>query len=105
MRDFRFWPEGWREIDHEVERVEECALLEDGIRRALADRGATHVLSGRVIDAIARHDKTDTVLFQLEDGKVAEVQSAWGPVAVFEKLWAWVDAVQATRSGSTESKS
>ncbi len=93
------WPSGWFSIDDPERRrlfAEELA----------SEVGSGHVLKGLAATPIARADGKDDYLFQLEDGRVAEVhltfanrpeRPPWPGTAMFDNVGAWRKAVEDER--------
>ncbi len=89
------WPDGWFGVDDPEHRRMFAHELASEV-------GVGHVLKGLNASPIARADGSDDYLFQLEDGRVAEVhltfanrpeRPPWPGAQVFESLEAWRKAV------------
>lgn len=90
------WPPGW------------SAIIKSEVRAAIArelesELGEGHVLKGAACMPIARAEGSDDILFQLDDGRVAEVhltfagrpeRPPWPGTAIFDDLNAWAKAVE-----------
>ena len=90
------WPRGWFAVDD----PEHKRLLAKELQ---SEVGAGHLLKGVAAVPIARADGRDDYLFQLADGRVAEVhltfanrpeRPPWPATAVFENLAAWREATE-----------
>lgn len=64
------WPVDWQAIDNPVSR----SSFEAELARELP---ADHVLSGRIVTALARRLDRDDFLFRLDDGSFAQVHLTW----------------------------
>ena len=93
------WPNQWWAIDDPVHRQ----LFADELR---SEVGVGHVLYGLAANPIARADGRDDYLFELEDGRVAEVhltfcnrpeRPPWPGAVIYESLAAWRKAVENER--------
>jgi hypothetical protein len=91
------WPHGWFGIDDPEHR----RLFTEEL---LNEVGEGHVLKGEAVTPLARADGRDDYLFQLADGRVAEVhltfanrpeRPPWPGATVFESLAAWRKTVSA----------
>jgi hypothetical protein len=88
------WLEPWLPIEHSNER----AALEGEIKREL---GTAHPLFGLLVAALAKRRDQDDVLFQISDGRVAEVHLTWRMqqepdprwpnTVIYESLARWVE--------------
>ena len=81
------WPAPWRGIDDESERTALAAAL-------WRELPAAHDLAGHGAIAVARRDDSDDVLFELDDGRIAEVHLTWAmgdapAVLMFPDTGAW----------------
>lgn len=70
MTDGSTWLAPWSPVDDTAQ----CGALE---RQLSAEIAPGHVLTGHAVRLIARRDDTDDALFQLDDGRVAEVHMTW----------------------------
>jgi hypothetical protein len=70
MGDAVDWGAGWYAAEH----PEDLVIFPRELAREVCPQ---HVLHGRKVVLIARCDGTDDVLFQLEDGSVAQVHLTW----------------------------
>lgn len=64
------WGGQWYAADH----PDDLVIFPRELAREVCPQ---HVLYGRRVVLIARHDGTDDVLFRLEDGSVAQVHLTW----------------------------
>jgi len=65
----KHFPYGWQ-----TPSAQECASLEQELARETSVR---HVLYKKKVSLIARRHDQDEVLFQLDDGRVAQVHLKW----------------------------
>lgn len=89
------WPVGWFRIDD----PDHIRLFTEELAREVGDG---HVLKGITAIPIARADGSDDYLFQLADGRVADVhltfanhpeRPPWPGTTIFDSLAAWQEAV------------
>jgi hypothetical protein len=67
-------PGEWLEPWYPVSDPSICAGLENQLRLEISDR---HVLAGERARLIGRRSDTDDALFELQDGRIAEVHMTW----------------------------
>jgi hypothetical protein len=74
------WPKPWAPIEHASER----SLLEIELKREL---GELHSLYGLPAVALARRHDRDNVLFEINDGRVAEIHLTWRKSRESDPRW------------------
>lgn len=80
MTDGFVWLEPWYFVDDKAI----CAGLEGQLRLEVS---RLHVLHGEAVRLIARRGDTDDALFQLGDGRVAEVHMTWSKRTEPDPRW------------------
>lgn len=82
------WLEPWVPIGEldwpEEKRAEYCRAWESQLQREV---GPQHVLFGKDAILIARRFDCDDALFQISDGRVADVHLTWSKGAEPDPLW------------------
>ncbi len=87
------WLEPWAPIERPAERI----AFETELQREI---GATHKLFGLSVVALARRQDEDDVLFEIDDGRFAEVHltwrkdrepdARWPHTTIYESASAWI---------------
>lgn len=80
MTDDQSWLAPWYAVDDAARR----AAFERELRKEICNR---HVLAHEAVTMIAQRGDTDDVLFQLSDGRVAEVHLTWSPSRETDPRW------------------
>jgi len=92
------WPLGWRT----VMTVRARAMIDAELGRELPEG---HVLKSRTAKVLGRFEQSDDMLFQLEDGSVAEVhltwevedRADWPRTALYDSFRLWAAAWRSSR--------